>query len=98
MVSDTPSVDALVAVLRRHFEHGATREEVRTAVREACLAMHARGVPPQTMLVALKTAVDSAALDARTIVGRDALRTITSELTPWMIDVCFSPPTGRWPG
>jgi hypothetical protein len=43
------------------------------------------------MLVALKSAVQTAALEARTIVSRDTLRSITSELTPWMIGVCFGP-------
>lgn len=91
MTSDSLEVINLVSTLRRHFEHDATRDEVRTAVKDTCMAMHAAGVPPQTMLVALKMAVQSAALDARTIVGRDALRSVTSDLTPWMIDVCFSP-------
>lgn len=95
MTSDSPDVSALVATLRRHFEHDATRDEVRSAVQDACMDMHAGGVAPQTMLVTLKTAVQSAALESRTIVSRDALRAVMSDLTPWMIDVCFSPP-GRW--
>ncbi len=95
MTSDSPDITYLVSVLRRHFEHDATRDEVRTAVHAACMAMHAEGVPPQTMLVALKSAVQTAALEARTIVNRDALRAVLSDLTPWMIDVCFSPP-GPW--
>ncbi|MFI5239505.1 MAG: hypothetical protein ACHQQP_06810, partial [Gemmatimonadales bacterium] len=57
------------------------------------MAMYASGVAPQTMLVTLKLAVQSAALEARTVVARDALRSVTSDLTPWMIDVCFSPAT-----
>jgi len=95
MTSDILEVTSLVSTLRRHFEHDATRDEVRASVKEACMAMHASGVPPQTMLVALKGAVQSAALEARTIVSRDALRAVTSDLTPWMIEVCFSPP-GHW--
>lgn len=95
MDSDIPDVVTLIATLRRHFENDATRDEVRSAVQEACLFMHAAGVPPQTMLVALKAAVQSAALEARTIVSRDALRGMTADLTPWMIDVCFSPPQHR---
>ena len=91
MISDSVEVDALVVMLRRHFEHDATRDDVRLAVRDACKAMHARGVAPQTMLVTLKMAVQSAALDARTIVPQDSLRSVTSDLTPWMIDVCFGP-------
>jgi hypothetical protein len=91
MTSDGPEVSALVSTLRRHFEHDATRDEVRLSVQEACAAMHADGVPPQTMLVALKTAVHMASLDARTVVGRDAFRTVTADLTPWMIEVCFRP-------
>ena len=96
MTSDSPDMTALVSILRRHFEHDAMRDEVRAAVHEACMAMKAQGVAaPQTMLVALKSAVQAAALEARTIVNRDALRAVTSDLTPWMIDVCFSPP-GPW--
>lgn len=91
MTSDSPDVGTLVSTLRRHFEHDATRDEVRVAVKEACATMNASGVAPQTMLVALKMAVQSAALEARTVVGRDALRSVTSDLTPWMIDVCFNP-------
>ncbi len=93
MISEGPDVGALVTTLRRHFEHDATRDEVRSAVRDACMAMYASGVAPQTMLVTLKLAVQSAALEARTVVARDALRSVTSDLTPWMIDVCFSPAT-----
>jgi hypothetical protein len=91
MASDTPDLNSLVSATRRHFEQTATRAEVRMAVQDACHLMHSAGVPPQTMLVALKTAVQLAALDARTIVSRDALQSVTSDLTPWMIDVCFSP-------
>lgn len=91
MTSDSPEVIALVATLRRHLEHDATRDEVRSAVKEACMTMHADGVPPQTMLVTLKSAVQSAALEARAVVNRDTLRAVTSDLTPWMIDVCFRP-------
>lgn len=91
MIGDSVEVGALVAMLRRHFEHDATRDDVRLAVRDACMAMHASGVAPQTMLVALKMAVQSAALDACTIVPPDTLRSVTSDLTPWMIDVCFGP-------
>jgi len=94
MTSDSRELSTLVHTLRRHFEHDATRDEVRSAVHEACLVMHASGVAPQTMLVRLKTAVQSAALEARTVVSRDALRAVTSDLTPWMIDVCFSSPSG----
>ena len=54
------------------------------------MAMHASGVAPQTMLVSLKMAVQAAALDARTIVGRDTIRNVTADMTPWMIDVCFA--------
>ena len=93
MTGDGPEVSALVFTLRRHFEHDATRDEVRSSVQEACAAMHADGVPPQTMLVALKAAVHSAALEARTVVGRDVFRTVTADLTPWMIEVCFRPVT-----
>jgi hypothetical protein len=95
MVTDSPDVTTLVFTLCRHFEHDATRDDVRCAVQNACIAMHAGGVPPQTMLVTLKTAVKSASLDARTIVSRDMLRALTSELTPWMIEVCFGPEE-RW--
>jgi hypothetical protein len=91
MASDTPDVTPLVFTLCRHFEHDATRDEVRDAVQNACINMYAGGTPPQTMLVALKSAVQTAALEARTIVSRDTLRSITSELTPWMIGVCFGP-------
>jgi hypothetical protein len=90
MTSDRAEFGILVSTLRRHFEHDATRDEVRAAVKQACVIMRADGVAPQTMLVTLKTAVQSAALEARTAVGRDTLRTVTSDLTPWMIDVCFS--------
>jgi len=89
MASDCPEVIALVSTLRRHLEHDATRDEVRSSVREACLAMRANGVPPQTMLVTLKAAVQTAAFEAHTPVSRDAIRAVTSDLTPWMIDVCF---------
>jgi hypothetical protein len=95
MIRESQEISILVETLRRHFEHDATRDEVRSAVKEACLTMHAGGVAPQTMLVSLKMAVQSAALDARTIVGRDTIRSVTSDLTPWMIDVCFSR-TGNW--
>ncbi len=95
MASDGSDVKALVFTLRRHFEHDATRDEVRSCVQQVCIAMHADGVPPQTMLVALKGAVQSAALDSRTAVGRDVFRKVTAELTPWMIEVCFRP-TDRW--
>jgi hypothetical protein len=40
-------------------------------------------------------AVQSAALDAHTIVDRDVLRSLTADLTPLMIEVCFD---GRRPG
>jgi hypothetical protein len=93
MTGDNPEVRVLVATIRRHFEQDATRDEVRTAVQTACKAMHDGGVPPQTMLVVIKTAVQSAALDARTPVARDSVRSVTSDLTPWMIEVCFSPST-----
>lgn len=96
MTSDSPEVIALVATLRRHMEHDATRDEVRAAVKDACMAMYADGVAPQTMLVALKSAVQLAALEARTVVSRDTIRAVTSDLTPWMIDVCFRP-TERLP-
>jgi len=89
MTSNSREVIALVATLRRHLEHDATRDEVRAAVKDACMSMYAEGVPPQTMLVALKSAVQSAALEARTDVSRDTIRAVTSDLTPWMIDVCF---------
>lgn len=95
MIGENTDVRALVVMLRRHFEHDATREEVRLAVRDACMAMHAAGVPPQTMLVTLKNAVQTAALDAHVTVSRDTIRAITSDLTPWMIDVCFRP-TSNW--
>lgn len=95
MTGDSPDVGNLVSTIRRHFEHDATRDEVRSAVKEACMAMYASGVAPQTMLVTLKMAVQAAALEARTVVGRDALRSVTSDLTPWMIDVCFSP-SSNW--
>jgi hypothetical protein len=91
MTSDSTEMIALVATLRRHLEHDATREEVRAAVTEACVAMQSDGVPPQTMLVALKAAVQAAALEAHSVVSRDAIRSVTSDLTPWMIDVCFRP-------
>jgi MoxR-like ATPase len=91
MTAENPDVTPLVQTLRRHFERDATRDEVRSAVKDACVAMYAAGVAPQTMLVALKAAVHAAALEARTIVHRDDLRSVTSDLTPWMIDVCFSP-------
>ncbi|HXF24905.1 MAG TPA: hypothetical protein VN602_10320 [Gemmatimonadaceae bacterium] len=91
MASESPEVIALVATLRRHLEHDATRDEVSFAVKEACIAMQASGMPPQTMLVTLKAAVQTAALEARTPVSRDAIRAVTSDLTPWMIDVCFRP-------
>jgi hypothetical protein len=91
MASESPEVIALVATLRRHLEHDATRDEVCFAVKEACMAMHATGMPPQTMLVTLKAAVQTAAFEARTPVSRDAIRAVTSDLTPWMIDVCFRP-------
>lgn len=91
MLRESREFTILVETLRRHFEHDATRDDVRSAVRGACMTMHASGVAPQTMLVALKMAVQSAALDARTIVGREALRSVTADMTPWMIDVCFSP-------
>lgn len=97
MPSDETQVNALIFTLRRHFEHDATRDEVRFSVQDACSAMHADGVPPQTILVALKAAVHSAALDARTIVGRDVFRNVTAELTPWMIEVCFRAPIGGRP-
>ena len=97
MIGDNPDVGALVVMLRRHFEHDATRDDVRAAVRDACMEMHAAGTPPQTMLVALKMAVQAAALDAHTIVARDTIRSVTSDLTPWMIDVCFSP-RSTWQG
>lgn len=97
MASEIPDVTALVAVLRRHFEQDATRDEVRVVVHDACMVMHAGGVAPQTMLVTLKDAVQSAALEARTPVSRDALRALTSDLTPWMIDVCFAPPPIKRP-
>ncbi|MEO7102309.1 MAG: hypothetical protein ABI311_03150 [Gemmatimonadaceae bacterium] len=97
MIGDDQDVRGLILTLRRHFEHDATREEVRLAVRDACMAMHASGAPPQTMLVTLKMAVQTAALDARTIVARDTIRSVTSDLTPWMIDVCFRP-TRNWQG
>ena len=95
MTSDSPDIGTLVSIIRRHFEHDATRDEVRSAVKAACIAMSASGVAPQTMLVTLKMAVQTAALEARTVVGRDALRSVTSDLTPWMIDVCFSPSRNR---
>ena len=96
MASDQPDVSSLVTVLRRHFEQDATRDEVRISVRDACQAMHDSGVPPQTMLVSLKSAVQAAAQDAHRPVARDALRNLISELTPWMIEVCFDPqPRGR---
>jgi hypothetical protein len=97
MTSDNPEMIALVATLRRHLEHDASRDEVRSTVRSACLAMHASGLPPQTMLVTLKAAVHTAALEAHTPVSRDIVRAVTSDLTPWMIDVCFRPQerTGR---
>jgi len=91
MTSDSQEVIALVATIRRHLEYDATRDEVRSAVREACMAMYANGVPPQTMLVTLKGAVQLAALEAHTVVSRDTIRALTSDLTPWMIDVCFRP-------
>ncbi len=91
MTSDSPEVIALVATLRRYLEHDATRDEVRFAVKEACMAMYSTGVPPQTMLVTLKSAVQTAAFDAHTPVSRDAIKAVTSDLTPWMIDVCFRP-------
>jgi hypothetical protein len=91
MPSGETQLNALVFTSRRHFEHDATRDEVRFAVQDACAAMHADGVPPQTILVTLKAAVQTAALDARTVVARDAYRNLTAELTPWMIEVCFSP-------
>jgi hypothetical protein len=97
MIRESQEITFLVETLRRHFEHDATREEVRVAVTDACIAMHAGGVAPQTMLVSLKMAVQSAALDARTIVGRDTIRSVTSDLTPWMIDVCFSRPRNWQP-
>lgn len=90
MIRESRQFTVLVETLRRHFEHGATRDDVRSAVREACMAMHASGVAPQTMLVSLKMAVQAAALDARTIVGRDTIRNVTADMTPWMIDVCFA--------
>lgn len=92
MASENRDVTALVAVLRRHFEQDATRDEVRMIVHETCMVMHAGGVAPQTMLVALKGAVQAAALEAHAPVSRDALRALTSDLTPWMIDACFAPP------
>jgi hypothetical protein len=91
MTSDSPEMIALVATLRRHLEHDATRDEVRSAVKEACVAMHSNCVPPQTMLVTLKAAVQTAAFEAHSPVSRDAIRAVTSDLTPWMIDVCFRP-------
>ena len=91
MTTDPPEITALVTVLRRHFEQDATRDEVRASVREVCAAMHEAGVPPQTMLVSLKSAVQSAAQEAHRPVARDALRNLVSELTPWMIEVCFDP-------
>ncbi len=91
MERDQADVASLILVLRRHFEQDATRDDVRASVRESCNRMHDRGVPPQTMLVALKAAVQNAALDARTPVSREAFRGLISELTPWMIDVCFAP-------
>ena len=91
MTSDIPEVIALVATLRHHLEHDGTRDDVRDAVKKACLIMHANGVPPQTMLVTLKLAVQTAALEAHAPVSRDAIRAVTSDLTPWMIDVCFRP-------
>jgi MoxR-like ATPase len=91
MTGDNPDVRPLVVMLRRHFEHDATRDDVRLAVRDACLEMHAAGVAPQTMLVTLKAAVQAAVLDARAAVARDTIRSVTSDLTPWMIDVCFGP-------
>ncbi|MEO7218837.1 MAG: hypothetical protein ABI026_11640 [Gemmatimonadaceae bacterium] len=87
----------LAETLRHHFEHDATRDEVHTAVRDVCMAMHASGVAPQTMLVSLKMAVQAAALDARTIVGPDTIRAVTADLTPWMIDVCFGRQDSRLP-
>jgi MoxR-like ATPase len=92
MTSDTPEVAALVSRLRRFFEHDATRDQVRQAVQDACMDMHAAGVAPQTMLVALKRAVQTAALEARNVVSREDLRAANSDLTPWMIEVCFSRP------
>ena len=91
MRPDSQDVRTLVATLRRHFEQGATRADVRAAVHDACLSMHGAGVPPQTMLVVLKAAVQSAASDSSVIVSRELLRSTNSDLTPWMIDVCFSP-------
>ncbi len=93
MTSDSPDVIALVARLRSHLELGASREEVRDAVKQACKTMHADGVPPQTMLVTLKTAVQAAAMEARVDVSREMVRAVTSDLTPWMIDVCFRQPS-----
>lgn len=95
MSSKHPGVDSLVGVLRRHFERDATRNEVRASVRDVCSEMHEAGVPPQTMLVALKAAVQTAAQEARAPVARDELRLLMSDLTPWMIEVCFDPqPSG----
>lgn len=91
MTTDLPDVSPLIAVLRRHFDHDATRDEVRASVREVCTAMHDAGIPPQTMLVALKSSVQAAAQDAHRPVARDELRDLISELTPWMIEVCFDP-------
>lgn len=95
MLRESREFTILVETLRRHFEHSASRDDATRAVRDACMAMHASGVEPQTMLVSLKMAVQSAALDAHTIVDRDVLRSLTADLTPLMIEVCFD---GRRPG
>lgn len=95
MASDSPDVTTLIATLRRHFEHDATRDEARSSVQDVCMAMHAAGIPPQTMLVELKAALQKAAMEARTVVSRDALRGTNSDLTPWMIEVCFNRPGHR---
>ena len=91
MIGDSQEVRTLVATLRRHFEQEATRAEVRAAVHDACLSMHGADVPPQTMLITLKAAVQSAASDSSVAVSRELLRATNSDLTPWMIDVCFRP-------
>jgi MoxR-like ATPase len=92
MTSEIPVGAALVSTLRRFFEHDATRNEVRVSVQEACMEMHAAGAAPQTMLVTLKRALQMAALEARIVVSRDDLRAANSDLTPWMIEVCFNRP------
>ena len=95
MTSDIPGVAALVSTVRRFFEHDATRDEVRVSVQDVCMDMYAAGVAPQTMLVALKLAVRTAALEARSVVSREDLRAANSDLTPWMIEVCFNRPRNR---